>query len=110
MLQRRSLHNKRCSSWYDVPTNCSSKDALLNDVKKELTVNIEYYSKFINSEEVDFVDEIERYTAIREYSTATTDLVLHAVSEILECRIVIYTIIIYRDRTDLKTHLTVSIQ
>ena len=72
------------------PQTVPQKDELLNGVKKELTVNIEYYSKFINSEEVDFVDEIERYTAMREYSTATTDLVLHAVSEVLECRIVIY--------------------
>ena len=50
---------------------------------------LNYYDKFINSADVDFVHELERYADQKSYGSDANDLVLSAISNLLKCSIML---------------------
>ena len=68
-----------------------SKEELLNLLKFEVLNHLDYYGKFVNSLQVDCVQELDRYASRKTYSTDTNDLVISALSNLLKCRILLLT-------------------
>lgn len=62
---------------------------LLNLVKFEVPNNIEYYSSFLNFTETDFVQELDLYIGMNQYSSGTIEVVLTAHANALRCRIIL---------------------
>ena len=66
-----------------------SNSELLTMIKYEVLNNLDYYGKFINSADVDFVHELERYADQKSYGSDTNNLVLSAISNLLKCNIML---------------------
>ena len=66
-----------------------SNSELLTMIKFEVLNNLDYYDKFINSADVDFAHELERYADQKSYESDTNDLALSAISNILKCNIML---------------------
>ena len=66
-----------------------SKIKLGNLVKFELLNNIEYYDGFLNFSETDFVEELDSYITMNQYSSETIAVVLSALAIALRCRMIL---------------------
>ena len=66
-----------------------SNSQLLTMIKFEVLSNLDYRGKFISSADVDFVHDIERYADQKSYGSDTNDLVLSAISNLLNCNIML---------------------
>ena len=58
---------------------------LLNLMKFEVLNNIEFYGGFLNFTETDFVEELDSYINMNQYSSGTIDVVLSALANALRC-------------------------
>ena len=66
-----------------------SNSELLDMIKFEVLNNLDYYGKFINSVDVNFVHELECYADQKNYGSDTNDLVLSAIFSLLKCNIML---------------------
>ena len=66
-----------------------SNSELLAMIKFEVLNNLDYYEKFINSVDVNFVHELERYADQKSYGSDTNDLVLSVIFSLLKCNIML---------------------
>ena len=62
---------------------------LLNLMKFEVLNNIEFYGGFLNFTETDFVEELDSYINMNQYSSGTIDVVLSALANALRCTIIL---------------------
>ena len=62
---------------------------LLSHLESEVLNNLDHYGSFINSEDVDCIQELENYKQLKSYNNDTNDLVLAAMSNYLNRKIII---------------------
>ena len=62
---------------------------LLNLMKFEVLNNIEYYGGFLNFTETNFVEELDSYINMNQYSSGTIDVVLSTLANALRCTIIL---------------------
>lgn len=62
---------------------------LLSALKLEVLGNLEIYGSFMNSSEIDCIEEIDRYIEEKKYSSDTVDLILHAIANVVSCEILL---------------------
>ena len=67
----------------------SSKDNLLEDLRKELTTKIETYRQAINTLETDPIRELEEYTKSGKYNSNLGDLIIPLLSNQQKIRVVL---------------------
>ena len=65
-----------------------SKNDLLNAIQFEILNNLDYHGRFLEAEK-DCVKELDDYRSMRKYSSATNDLVLIALTNYLQCCILL---------------------
>ena len=65
-----------------------SKYDLLNAIEFEILNNLDYYGRFLEANK-DCVKELDDYRSMRKYSSATNDLVLIALTNYLQCCILL---------------------
>lgn len=83
------IHAVPCCMWCIAVKALPSTIELLNLVKCEVPNNIEYYSGFLNFTETDFVEELDLYIGMNQYSSGTIEVVLTAHANALRCRIIL---------------------
>ena len=83
------LHAVREAMRHENVKAIPSNSELLTMIKSEVLNNLDYYGKFINGADVDFVHELERYADQKSYGSDTNDLVLSVISSLLRCNIML---------------------
>ena len=58
-------------------------------LKHEILQHMDDYAGFLNSLEVDFIEELKQFEDEKKYSQATIDIVIYALANIFECTIVL---------------------
>ena len=66
----------------------TSKNDLLNAIEFKILNNLDYYGRFLEADK-DRVKELVDYGSMRKYSSATNDLVLIALTNYLQCCILL---------------------
>ena len=83
------IHAVLCCVRYIAVKAMPSTIKLLNLVKFEVLRNIEYYGGFLKFSETNFVEELDSYISMNQYSSGTIDVVLSALANALRCRIIL---------------------
>ena len=66
-----------------------NKNDVIRKVEKKLLENIDHYSNFINTSEIDFINELKMYARHGNYNATIADLLMKIMSDVLEVTIVL---------------------
>ena len=58
-----------------------------NNVRFEILINLEYYSDFINSNDTDCIEELDKFFESKNYGVDLTDIIVIALANTFECRV-----------------------